>query len=542
MKTSTDWLLVGPQVSTWPEGAQKARELVAADPVAAAIAEAEAARFYVLAEMVRFAERDRQVRWIRRFGVRLDGPSEPNVRRALRTLLRQWRQERSREWMVRWEQSIVYDNYKNASAGPDYWTAERFTQALADREIDIVWVCNVARDLGVLTDATAFLEAHGAAERVDEYRYWCDVGRLTLRKLVYPEPENVQVQQETAAAAAPVSAESLSSLAEKERTTSALRHSVRRLEQDRKRLREQNRRLTKQQMAETSRARAEVAAAERELREFQAAHAAALAGRERQFEQEKAAIEQQIAEAQATYARTLRELQVAPVLAGRSVQVVGATGDRLAVQAQVESLGARLVEPGAPSRADAIVDGSGGHAALERQLRSLALGDLHIKCDGNWRRKMGRHGISNAAFEVLREGRSIYQHGRPVCSGPLTSPIMSEYAAVIMALSWVLRVRPAAGSRILVWSDCKFLVDHINGRWRLEPERGCAMLDHLLGRLLRRVERLGYRVFLTWVPRANVHDMDRLCAATYYATTWYHRWKKGEKVPTLPLEQFLRTV
>jgi ribonuclease HI len=540
MKTSTDWLLVGPQAPTWPEGAQKARELVAADPVAAAIEEEEAARFYAIADMVRFAARDHQVRWIRQFGLRLDGPSEPNVRRALRMLLRQWRQETKREAMVRWGQRVCYDNYENAGAGPDYWTAERFTQALADREIDIVWVCNVARDLGVLTDATAFLEAHGAAERVDEYRYWCDVGRLTLRKLVYPEPENAQVQQETAAAAAPVSAESLSSLAEKERTTSALRQSVRRLERDRKRLKEQNRRLTKKQMAEVSQARSEVAAAERELRELQAAHAAALAGRESQFEQEKAAIEKQIAEARAAYARTLRELRVAPVMAGRSVQVVGATGDPLALQAQVESLGGRIAQPG--EKATAIVDGGGGHAALERQLRSLALGDIHIKCDGNWRRKMGRHGISNAAFEVLREGRSIYQEGRPVCCGPLTSPIMSEYAAIIMALSWVLRVRPAAGSRVLVWSDCKFLVDHVNGRWRLAPERGCAMLDHLLGRLLRRAERLGYRVMITWVPRANVHDVDRLCAATYYATAWYHRVKKGVKAPTLPLEQFLRTV
>lgn len=537
MKMSSDWLLVDPQAPTWPERAQKAREMVAADPVAAAITEEEAAQFYVIADMIRFADRERQVRWIRRFGVRLDGSSEPNVRRSLRMLLRLWRQETRREGFVRWGRSVCYDNYENASAGPDYWTVERFTQALADREIDLVWVCNVARELGVLTDAASFLEAHGATERVDEYRYWCDVGRLTMRKLVYADPENAQVHRDTAAAAAPASAEALSNLAEKERTTSALRQSVRRLERDRKLLKEQNRRLTKEQRAELSQARGEVAFAERELRDLQAAHAAALTERERQLEQEKAALEKQLAEARAAFARVLKEQRVVPVLDGQSVQVLGAEGDLTAVRAQVETLGARITRDAAIT-----IDASGGHASLEQQLRSIALGNIHIKCDGNWRRKMGRYGISNAAFEVLLGNRSVYQEGRPVSCGPLTSPEMSEYAAIIMALNWVLRVRPRAGSSVLIWSDCKFLVDHINGRMALARTRGCVTLDIILFRLLRRARRLGYPITIRWVPRANVHAMDRLCAATYYGATWYHRWKKGEKAPFLALEQFLRSV
>lgn len=542
MKRSTDWLLVDPQAPTWPERVQKAQEMVAADPVAAAIAEDEAALFYMLADMVRFADRDHQVRWIRYFGVRLDSASEPDVRRGLRTMLRLWRQESRREQFIRWERANSYDGYKNASAGLEYWTAERFTEALADLGINPLWVCIVARDLGILTDATAFLEAHGAAKRVDEYRYWCDVGRLTMRKLLYPAPDDAPARHETAAAAAPATAELLSDLAAKERTASALRQSVRRLERDRKLLKEQNRRLTKAQRAEVSRAQGEVAVAERELREFQAAHAAAMTERERQFEREKTAVEKQITEVRAAFARMLKEQRVAPVLAGRAVQVMGAKGDLTTVRAQVESLGARFVAPGAATEAVTTVDAGDGHAALERQLRNLALGSIHIKCDGNWRRRMGRHGISNAAFEVLHDGRSIYQEGRPVCCGPLTSPVMSEYAAIILALSWVLRARPAARSQVLIWSDCKFLVDHVNGRRRLDRTRGCAMLDHLLVRLLRRAERMGYRVNITWVPRAHVHDMDRLCAATYYAATWYHRWKKEDKAPSLPLEQFLRSL
>ncbi|MDF2629179.1 MAG: hypothetical protein K0R39_3010 [Symbiobacteriaceae bacterium] len=542
--TSDDWLLVLPQADSWSEKAQKARQMVTADPVAAAIPEEEAAWFYVMADMLRYASREKQVRWIRRFGLRLDSPSEPNVRRGLRMVLRLWRQEPRRSQVIEWAKGISYPKYKNA-AGRDFWTAERFTEALADEEIDITWICGVARELGVLTEAGAFLEAHGADGRIDEYRYCCDVGRLTMRKVVYPESEKRPAQQEETAAAVQAAAEALTDLAEKERKTSALRQDVRRLERDRKLLKEQNRRLTQEQKAEVSQARGEVAAAERELREFQAAHRAALAEQERRFQAEMAAIAKQIREAREEYALTLREQRVVPLLAGRTVRVVGAEGDLTAPRAQVETLGALLAGAPGPGAAPgdeptATVDASGGLAALERQLRSLALGEIHIKCDGNWRKKMGRFGISSAAFEVLQGGRSIYQEGRPVSCGPLTSPVMSEYAAIIMALNWVARARPAARSRILIWSDCKYLVDHINGTTSLERQRGCATLDRHLLRLLRRVERMGYPVTLTWVPRANVHAMDRLCAATYYRTTWYHRREKGAKWPTLPLEQFLR--
>jgi len=317
-----------------------------------------------------------------------------------------------------------------------------------------------------------------------------------------------------------------------------LRQNVRRLEQDRKRLKERIRAAELDARALLTQARGEVAAARRALQERQVAQERELAGAVHRYETEQARLRERIDAARAEFSRTLLGMAArAPlhVLQGRTVTVTGVVGDPEPYHLLVESLGAALVAEGG----EVVLAASAGFAAIERELRSLALQRVLIKCDGLYRKKDGRPGIAMSGVQVHLGGESVHEHSDIVCCGPATGSLMAEYGAVAMALSWLLAVGPTPTTRAEIWSDCRSLLARLRRERNPRRKVGCVMLHKTVRRLIRQLREKGCEVQFRWVPRAQVHAVDRLCDRGYRELTWYHRWAGR---PIAPLQGFLRTV
>lgn len=515
-----DWLW-GVPLSGLKEQREWVDKRLAEDPVAAAISDAEAEDFFAVSYVLRYMGPSTAQRMWRVFGVRVSGGGEKAMRFGVVSVLRQWKVTKSRELMLYMLPNLGFPQYPDPAEHPDWWTEELFYEAYHDRA-NIVWLVKVRRHLGKTDDLPAWFRTLGDWVE-EEYRLILDVARLTLRRLVYP---HLAPGREVAAAAQAT----LADLREKDRLSGTLRQDVRRLEQDRKQLKERARRAEQRVKAMLSQARGEVAAARRSLKELPASQQQELAGRARVFEQELNLVRNQLSWEYQEFKPELAPLW-ADLLHGRKVTVVEAQGIEPFCRLLVESLGGTW----APEGGGVELSAAGGLAALERELRSLALQRVLIQCDGLYRRKEGRHGVAVAGFQARAGDQIIWRDARTVSCGPLAGSLMAEYGAVVMALNWLVSVSPPPSAEIVIWSDCRALLSRLRRTRGVRRKAGCVSLDAAVRRAVRALRRQGCAVQFRWVPRDEVEVVDRLCDRAYRGLTWYHR--RGSK-PRVPLKEF----
>ncbi|HWI52700.1 MAG TPA: reverse transcriptase-like protein [Symbiobacteriaceae bacterium] len=526
-----DWLWAIPQCSPDQQG-MVLKVWLSLDPEAAAISEVEAERFFGAAHLLLYLDNASLEEVFRRLGIRFQHRSEANYRRGITSLLRQWRHQRIQDELLFFVCNVDFPGYRSAASGRDFWTPERFRQALAE-EHQILWLALIAREIGSMTDPADWLkQVMGTRSEayLKLYQNWANVVRITMRRLFSYDAQAARAQSD----AAP-SAEMVSALREQDRESSALRRDVRRLEQDRKQLREQNRRAALEAQALLSQARGEVAAARRALQDRQAEMRRELADLEKRCQVQKDGLQAQIAAARAAFLREFsgRARSETNFLHGRTVTVIG-DADTDVHRMLVESLGGRLAAEGG----EITLQGGNGCTDLERQLRAAALDQVLIKCDGLFRVKGSRPGIAVGAFEVYAGGWAVYQSGSVVCCGRAAHSQMAEYGALLSALTWVVKAGPAPGARVEIWSDCKHMISRLRQGNDRPPAAGCVTLHRLVRQKLRVLARRGCEVTVRWVPREQVDAADRLCDAYYRQASWYHRPRRMG-TPRFPLKAFL---
>lgn len=522
-----DWLWGLPRV-TWEEQEAWVAERLAADPAAAAIDGDEAEAFMAVSYVLRFMSPTMATKLYRAFGVRLPHGGQKGGRAGIVALLRQWKYPISRERLLWILPNSGFKRYPDPVECGDLWTEELFYDAFHNRA-NIVWLVRVRRQLGKADNLSEWFDSLADWAEA-EYRMWINVARLTLRRIVYPEA----LPHREAAAAGQATAEELRA---KDRLTSMLRQNVRQLEQDRKQLKARARQVEQRTRAMLSQARGEVAAARKALKDQAAAHEQELAAQSRRFEQEMKLVRNRLSDARKGFVGSLTELATharRDLLQGRSITVSGCRESEEACRLLIESVGGTLVSEGG----EITLSAAGGLAALERELRNLALQKVLIKCDGLYRRKEGRHGVAVAGLQVHAGEGVAYRDTRVVNCGPLAGSLMAEYGAVVLALNWLLSARPPAGAQVVIWSDCRSLLSRLRRRRDIKRKRGCVSLDAVARRAVWLLRQRGCEVQLRWVPRDEVHAADRLCDSAYRKLLWYHR--RGSR-PTVPLEAFLRS-
>lgn len=523
-----DWLTGLPK-TTWTEQQTWAAERLAADPVAAAISDEEAEDFFAISYMLRFMNPCMRGKMWQAFGVRVSGNDEKALRMGVISILRKWKEPKARDFLIWLIPNSGFPQWPDPAEHPEVWTEELFREAYENRA-NIVWLARLRRQLGKADDLNEWLRSMSEWAEL-EYRLWLDVSRLTLRRIVYPQA----VPQNSAAAAVQVTTEELRA---KDRQTGALRQDVRRLEQDRKQLRARAHRAERQVKAMLSQARGEVAAARRAMKERRPAQEQELAAQARRFEQEIKVLRSSLSGAREQFLRSLAEMTPSlrwNLLQGRSITVTGCPeGSEEVYRALIESLGGRFVNVGG----HVAFPGTIGLAALERELRSLALQKVLIKCDGLYRRKEGRYGVAVAGLHVYADRAIIHQDACVVNCGPLAGSLMAEYGAVVLAMNWLLSASPPPGAEIVVWSDCRTLLGRLRRTRGARRKRGCVTLDTTLRRAVRLLRKRGCEVQFRWVPREEVHAVDRLCDSAYRDLSWYHR--RGSR-PRVSLQAFLQS-
>ncbi|MFZ5825872.1 MAG: hypothetical protein ACOY94_16365 [Bacillota bacterium] len=523
-----DWLLGLPR-ATWAEQEAWIAERFAADPAATAISDEEAEGFFAVTYLLRFMAPEMRARMWRAFGVKVSGSGPKAIRMGVIAILRKWKEPKLRQLLLRLIPNCGFPKWPDPAMNPKVWTDEMFQKAF-DEQVNIVWLVQVRRHLGEIGDLSEWLNSVAPdAERV--YWFWLNVSRLTLRRIVYPQ----EVPNNSVAAAVQVDAEELRA---RNQQTGALRQDLRRLEQDRKQLRAKAHRAEQRAKEILSQARGEVAAARRALKERRTAHEQELAAQARRFEQEIKVEHIRLAGAREQYLRELAEITPGrgwKLLRGRSIAVSDCPeGTEEAYRALIESLGGRFVIEGG----NVTYSAARGLPALEHDLRNLALQKVVIRCDGLYRRKEGRHGIAVAGLHVDAGGEIIYEDARVVSCGPLAGSLMAEYGAVLMALRWLLSACPPPGAKITIWSDCRALLGRLRKERGVRRKPGCVTLDTTLRRAVRQLRTRGCEVQFRWVPRDEVHVVDRLCDRTYRELTWYHR--RGSR-PRASLRAFLQS-
>lgn len=521
-----------------PEGDFDTQEMLsaqwlAADPVACTISDEEAETFFTSAYVLqRYAWNEVPRIW-RRLGVKVSYTGPHTVLRGNVLALRQWKRPSGRRLLV----SLITHSKPHGFPAPtthgDEWTEELFNQAWADG-FNLLWLIQTRRYLGKASALSTWMQQLGPKAE-QSYRIHVNVARIWLRRIVYPTAEIGHAQDQVAAALQ----ESLTEdLREKDMLSGILRKDVRRLEQDRRRLRKAARRAEHEARQAVLQARGEVRVARRDFKIRLAALERERLAQSQRLEREIAALRQEIAAVRLDFVRHFsdRAAEAPPrVLAGRTFMVSGSAANREIYRVLVESYGGILVETGGTF----VIPASASMSDVERTLRSLAIQNVLIKCDGLYRRKGGRPGIAMAGFQVHLGKVEAGMKSAVVCCGPVAGSFMAEYGAIVMALSWLLKIGPAPGAEAEIWSDCKWMLQWIDGR-RPRPNRlGCATLHGMVQRLMRRLKRQGCKVVLRWVPREKVHDVDRLCDRAYHGVKWYHA-RYGR--PRSPLSVFLRKV
>lgn len=525
-----DWLFALPRAD-FDDQEQILAQWLAADPAAAAISDQEAETFVAAGLLLRFMNRNLAARLWVALGVKVSHSGEKAWRRAVIMALRRWTEPKSRDLLTRLIPNTGFGPYPDPAEQGARWTEEFFAEAYAGG-LHIIWLAQIRRYLGRDENLSEWMQGLGPnAERF--YRLWLDIGRLTLRRVVYPQEEAAPKRQ-----AVPTEPTELAvKLQKKDRLSGALRQDLRRLEQDRKRLKQEVRGAERNARALLAQAQGEVAAARRALKERQAAQERELVDQARQFETERTHLHERIAAARADFVRTLSDMATHShfdVLQGRTVTVAGSEGDWEPYRLLVESIGGRLV----PAGGNLVFPAPTGFTALERALRNLAMERVLILCDGLYRKREGRPGIAISGIQVQLGAAKVYWYSDVTCCGPSAGSLMAEYGAAAMALSWILAAGPTPQMKVEIWSDCRTLISWIR-RDRIHRRKlGCVMLHSTVRRVMKRLREQGCDVRFRWVPRDEVHVVDRLCARSYRDLTWFHR-TPGR--PTARLKAFLRS-
>lgn len=526
---TSDWLFGFPSrninnMYAWVE------ERLAEDPTIDEIDDVEAEAFFCTGLMLRGIDDKHLHKMCRAMRIPAPHGGETARRRAVIQIMRQWIRPRWRELLTRSIPCIILRPWLDPLDHPDFWTEERFEAAYRD-QVHVVWLAYTRRFLGMAENLSEWLaQMDHCAQK--NYNMYLKVGKILLRRLVYPAArpfsQEVAAANQTAALAAAVR--------DKDRHAGALRSDVRRLEQDRKLLKEKARRTEQASRAMLSQARGEVEAARRSLKALKEAHEREMAARQRRYEIQIHALRQELALARSQFVRSLRELVARSrwdVLQGRSVSVEGNVWDHDIQRLLVESVGGRLV----PRGGDVALRAQTGFTGLERSLRSLAMERVQIKCDGLYRKKGGRPGIAMSGLQVRLGDAVIYENSHVTYCGPLAGSLMAEYGAVAMALSWLVAAAPPPGAHLEIFSDCRALLARLRRKAPPKRKPGCVELDATVRRLVRKLERAGCHVEFRWVPRDQVHAVDRLCYHAYRNLGWYHR--RGAR-PRASLRAFFR--
>jgi ribonuclease HI len=524
-----NWLFSTPPPGSYDEQRAHIRAAVAADPTAAAIGDDEAETFMCAAFLLGSYRPSGAVNLFRAVGIppALHGPR--SFRRAVLMTLRRWRDDRVRNLLTSLIPNVGIGRFPDVAEQGEYWTEEAFVEAY-ESGLNLVWLVRVKRYLGAPDDWEEWLDSI-SPWAPDHYRALLDVGRLTMRRLVYPDRLRHWPAQQAAAALQP---ELVESLREKDRISGSLRQGVRQAEQTRKALRRQLKRREQESRELLAQARGEVNAARRALADRCKAQERELQEQARQFEGRLAALREQLAAERRAFVERLAGLPRVDVLGGRPVWVEADAGlDPEACRLLVESLGGRLAADG-PA---VTLSGQGGFVGLERQLRDLALQQVQIRSDGLCRRKEGRPAIAASGFVARLGAGATLELGSVTCCGPAASSLMAEFGALAMALAWLVRAGAPRGARVEIWSDCRVMLSRLRQPQACRWTRGCVTLDRRVRSLLWQLDRRGVSVTLKWVPRDEVDAADRLCDRTYRAAAWYHRRGGSYKAP---LKAFLR--
>lgn len=522
-----DWLL-GMPLTTWEGLEEWVDERLAADPEAAAISDDEAEAFFCAAYMVREMSPAFRATTSRAFGVRYSGSGPKSIRLSTLGILRKWKDAQLRNLLIYLIPNCSFGGIPIPASRPECWTDD-FMRERYHKRLHLVWLVRIRRYLGRTEDLADWLESV-SEWATEEYQIWLNVARLALRRIVHGEP--TPAAQVAAAAAAPVSWDDLR---QRDKAAGALRQDVRRMEQGRKELKQRARQAEKEAKAIRSQAQGEVLAARRALKERAVAHQQERAGLLRRFEHDLKLVRQQQEAAHQGFIQELSDSSRVKVLAGQRITVTDCGEAESLCRLLVESLGGTYHQEGGGVE----VSAANGLEALEAALRSLALRQVLIKCDGLYRRKEGRHGVAVAALQVQAGGVVIYEETGVVHCGPLAGSLMAEYGAVTLALHWLLSAAPPPGAQVEIQTDCRTMVGRLRRSHGLERKQGCVTLDALVRRGLRTLQRRGVEVNLRWVPRDKVEVADRLCDRGYRELHWYHR--RGSKL-SVPLRNFLQSV
>jgi ribonuclease HI len=509
-------------------------QALAADPAAGAIPAEDAEAFVAACYVARMVRPHLAAKLWQACGIRVSHQGEKARRRSTIRLMKRWAEPKVRDLLIRLIPSICIGPALDPEMHPDRWADERMAEIYSDK-VSIMWLLMVRRYLGRTENESAWLESLSEYSG-RHYRLWLAVGRLALRKLVFTEQKAAARALQKAAAGA--QATLVQELRHKDRLTGALRQDVRRLERDRSQLKQRARRAEQAAREMLSQARGDVAAAHRALQERMAAQEQELAARAHALEAQVASIREQLAAERVRFAATLSRIAASHplhLLQGRTITVLSSEpGSTEVHRLLVESLGGRFL----PEGGEVAIEAPAGIAALERRLRGLAMERVLLKCDGLYRRRQGRHGIAISGFQVQIGGSVIARQSGLVCCGPAAGSLMAEYGAAAMALSWLLAMEPAPGSKLEIWSDCKSLLSRLRKRHPVRRKLGCVMLDRQVRMLRRQLEKRGCEVGFRWVPREEVHAVDRLCDQAYWQQRWYHR-PTGK--PGASLKSFLRS-
>lgn len=125
---------------------------------------------------------------------------------------------------------------------------------------------------------------------------------------------------------------------------------------------------------------------------------------------------------------------------------------------------------------------------------------LTVHIDGASR---GNPGPAAAAAVIRRDGAVIKESSAVI--GDMLTNNVAEYRALIGVLRYLPQVRHA-GEPVSIYSDSKLVVEQANGRWACKEPRLEPLRDEARSLLAGASD-----VTLTWVPREQNSDADRLC-------------------------------
>ena len=157
---------------------------------------------------------------------------------------------------------------------------------------------------------------------------------------------------------------------------------------------------------------------------------------------------------------------------------------------------------------------------------------IEIWCDGLCE-PINPGGIATYGFVVKRGGELLASESGEVCRGPEATNNVAEYAAVSLALEWVISSAPK-GVPVVIRTDSALVVNQIAGAYAVRSER-IVPLYRRATRLLAEARRSG-SVQLAWVSRSANAEADRLTRVAYAAADEVGRVERAERAAGLVVE------